>query len=398
MSTLIGSLIDAIVQNPDSCGLHPLIGKSDRKRHGGLLLEQLIKSHRFHLSSRTTEVSSRLGFEANDKNMLVSLARPPFNNMWLEWDLKSQFDGMSLVTADDAPERIGMLITQLPTGPYQLTTVTHLHDRYGHQVFVSPVSIVFDPNNELDRTPWKRDRELIATCLQLSGTVNLERMELDHISNIMDGCLVGGATTMNGSPIPINDITNIANAFIRHATHVITPIYGKQYFPDNQDSTAVMKRKTVKMIIAENVLEGAGALRFVIGALALINSKEYVTRQTVKPTNKNRPPESLKENKRSPVYDFVDFIAPHKVYIRDIIESQTTDHEPKHVRPLHEVMGHFAHSRTVGDIDCQHQYEKRGENSWVCLQCTKKRWFRKEHTRGDPEVGVVKSKARIVKM
>jgi hypothetical protein len=150
-------------------------------------------------------------------------------------------------------------------------------------------------------------------------------------------------------------------------------------------------------IFYERIVESSGFARFLIGALAILNTSEYVHRTTIRPTDKKPAPEVLNKRK-SPVYEFVDMVVPHKIVIRDVIESQTEEHEHGPKKALHEVVAHFAHSRKIGRDDCEHDYEKTAPNRWICLNCGKKRWYRKEHLRGDPALGVVEHKSRIVLM
>lgn len=387
MSTLIGKMIDVLAKNRTANGL-VFADTQTRKQLGTRSLNALLDSHRFHLSSKTAATAARLGFEADDKNMLMSLARAPFDLTWLEWNLKDQFKGVAVQPAADAPDRVGVLVRRMGDDLYMITSVLPLPEF--SEVIVSPVSIVFSTGDELDRDKWSFDRGLLATVLESCTIVNGKPPSFEGAMNIMDACLLGGMQEAQKG----NDISEAQRILCLHATYMLTPVFHKPYLDTMlSKELPVELRRDIKRVLSERISESSGLLRFVVGALALINSKEYIEVQTVKPTDK-RVPESYGA-KRSPVYDFVEFTAPHKVFVRNIIESHT--HESKHLRPQHEVIGHFAHSRATGDNNCEHSYEKRGENSWVCLSCGKKRWYRRDHKRGDPNVGIVNSRNRLVR-
>jgi hypothetical protein len=390
MSTLIGELLN-ILSNKPAAYLPGVLTGSDTKRQGVMIRDQLLEARRFHLSSSFSETASQLGFESDRANTLMGLARAPFDSTWLEWNLADQFAGIGLSKSQDSPDRVGVLVRKFAPSQYLITSVMPVKmgsHRNSYILVVSPVSILYDTDESLDRDKWAHDRDIINQCVRESDAVRLSNLGDDQTKNLTDGCLVGGGVTVKTA---LADQTT----FISHASHIMTPLFSKPYLEQlNNPQTPARVRSGIAEVIAERVLEASGLLRFVTSALALMNSREYVHVQTIKPTDK-KPPQTIKSNLRSPVYDFVDFIAKHEVVVRDVLVSQT--HESKHVRPLHEVVGHFAQSHKVGDDACSHQYEKRGPNSWVCLLCTKKRWYRREHVRGDPSVGTVSNKDRLVK-
>jgi hypothetical protein len=390
MSTLIGELLNILSRKPEAY-LPGILTGPDTKHQGAMIRDQLLGARRFHLSSSFSEAASKLGFEADKANTLLSLARAPFDLIWLEWNLADQFAGVGLIKSHDSPDRVGVLVKKFAPSQYLITSVMPVKlgsNRNSHILVVSPVSILYDTDQPLNRDKWAHDRDIINKCVRESDVIRLSDFDSEQIKNLTDGCLVGGGVTVKTA---LADQTT----FISHASHILTPSFSNLYLERLSDpKTSIRVSRGMAEVIAERVLEASGLLRFVTSALALMNSREYVHVQTIKPTDK-KPPQTIKSNLRSPVYDFVDFIAKHEVVVRDVLVSQT--HESKHVRPMHEVIGHFAQSHRVGDDSCEHQYEKRGPNSWVCLLCTKKRWYRREHVRGDSSVGTVSNKDRLVK-
>jgi hypothetical protein len=402
MSTLIAEMLESIGKNPSKIPISARSG--DRKKYAAKLSGLLMQAHRYHLSSKAANNASTLGFSVDDIGKVMSLSRPPHSKIWIEWNLADQFEPLGIQTAIDAPKRVGGLV-QITKDQQLMFTSVMLHEELGP--FVSPVSILFDPDKPLDKKEeiLAASRKFLATCLQphiklasddTSRTVDGETPTLEACHNIMDSCLVGGALVGN-------QIVDENFAMVAHASYVFTPEWSDPFFHPAAEAVLEGGRSKAALmqltdIFYERIVESSGFARFLIGALALMNTNEYVRTTTIKPTDKKPAPEVLNKRK-SPVYEFVDLILPHKVVIREVIESQTTDeeHEVRH-RAQHEVIAHYAHSRKIGRDDCNHNYEVTGPNRWVCLNCGKKRWHRKEHKRGDPALGIVEHKNRIVLM
>jgi hypothetical protein len=133
----------------------------------------------------------------------------------------------------------------------------------------------------------------------------------------------------------------------------------------------------------------------VLGALALLNTKEYVERETIKP-GKKRPGE-LVTPKQQPQYEFVTTKAPHVVILQHI-EGRTGDREKRNSPKNHEVEGTWVNYHRTGKNDCEHVFAKADAEGLrkICVLCSRKKSWRIPHRRGNPELGVMPSKARIV--
>lgn len=399
MSTLIGEMIESLGKNPANVAVPS--STASRKKYGQKLSELLLQSHRYHLSSRTASNASSLGFSVEDIGQVMSLARPPFTHTWFEWNLADQFEPLGIATAPDAPKRVGGLVTAFSKEYPNMLLFTSIMNHDSQGPFVSPVSILFDPDDPLDKEDIKGNREFLAQCLQphirlasddKSRTIDGETPTIEACLQILDSCLVGGALVGN-------QMIDETFEMVKHASYVITPQWGHLLMDPFVQSANRDNIERLADIFYERIIESSGFARFMIGALALLNTTEYVKRTTIKPTDKKPPPEALNK-RRSPVYDFVEITAPHQIIIREVIQSQTEDEpfEPHHGKKmaLHEVGAHYAHSRKIGRDDCSHNYEKTGPNRWICLNCGKKRWRRGEYLRGNPELGVIEHKNRIV--
>ena len=65
----------------------------------------------------------------------------------------------------------------------------------------------------------------------------------------------------------------------------------------------------------------------------------------------------------------------------------------------HLVRGHFcqnADARNGSRRGCEHQWEQDDDKHWHCVTCEGKRWWRKDHSRGDSFIGVVDKQYAIV--
>ncbi|MGI4942060.1 MAG: hypothetical protein ACRYHQ_16115, partial [Janthinobacterium lividum] len=64
-------------------------------------------------------------------------------------------------------------------------------------------------------------------------------------------------------------------------------------------------------------------------------------------------------------------------------------------RPLHDVTGHWKHSRKHGDPRCEHAYVRETPSRERCVTCRAARWWVRDFQRGDEAVGVV-ARQRVV--
>jgi hypothetical protein len=150
----------------------------------------------------------------------------------------------------------------------------------------------------------------------------------------------------------------------------------------------------MKDLVAEHIAEHSGSMRFVLGALAVLNNKEYVVRSPVKPGHK-RPGELIKP-KLQPSYEFVSMNTPHIVFIRQIQGQHEI--EQRRQRQRHEVTGTWVNYHKTGKPDCEHEFanlDDTGDRK-ICLLCGHKKSWRVEHQRGNIELGFKKRAARVV--
>lgn len=67
-------------------------------------------------------------------------------------------------------------------------------------------------------------------------------------------------------------------------------------------------------------------------------------------------------------------------------------------RRLHDVRGHLCHNKMARTSGCQHpDWEEYEPLKWRCPQCKGLRWWRREHSRGHAEKGVVASSYSVTR-
>lgn len=67
-------------------------------------------------------------------------------------------------------------------------------------------------------------------------------------------------------------------------------------------------------------------------------------------------------------------------------------------RRLHDVRGHLCHNKVAKSSDCQHpDWEEYEPLHWRCPRCKGLRWWRKAHSRGHEEKGMVESRYSVTR-
>ncbi|MBK1667585.1 hypothetical protein CKO28_06005 [Rhodovibrio sodomensis] len=74
--------------------------------------------------------------------------------------------------------------------------------------------------------------------------------------------------------------------------------------------------------------------------------------------------------------------------IEAVISEAASRSERADRKRQHECRGHWCESRRGRD-DCDHNWEREAVQRWRCLACGRRRWWRRAHQRGSPELGRV---------
>lgn len=409
MSTLIGQCL-SLLKNPGAGGYPFMYGPRGTKhatpiKLGTRLRDSLLGSKRYHLSSATTAAAAMYAFNVEHPvEDLLHKARPPFDQVWLEWPVAAQHSGVGLEAAADAPELTGVMMYKDQNHPdrYWITTVAPLIEGSVKEVFASPVSIVFDVANPIVEGEYEEDRIFLRHCLndlpmvitsrnKNSGDMETKTIDAYAAEQIFHATLLGGGETI------WDETSGTENLFelTKYARWALTPCYGKHFQAEmlalSSDKDAF---KSLGVAVSKAMTETSGMFRFCVSATAMLHNKKYVTTLDMR-ANTPRPNETDVRNTvkhLSPNYQFVEMQVPHTVFIRDV---QGTNFETRE-RCRHEVAGHYCESHRVGDPNCHHVFTAQSNTREVCLLCGSKRWWRKSHERGNSVVGVKERASRLV--
>lgn len=147
----------------------------------------------------------------------------------------------------------------------------------------------------------------------------------------------------------------------------------------------------------------SGELRLLVAALILLNrSSQLSYRRDIE----------VKPARRISGHN-VEVFHPHKVIRFSLnpipeVRRLTASAEFLHKRAEHDVKGHLcynersrtaacAHGRDVGDRNLDWWEEIIPNQQWRCTQCKGLRWWRRDHKRGDPQVGTITSEYEVVR-
>lgn len=409
MSTLIGQCL-SLLKNPGAGGYPFMYGPRGSKhatpvKLGTRLRDSLLGTKRYHLSTATTAAAAMYAFNVEHPvEELLHMSRPPFDQLWLEWPVAAQHSGVGLEAAADAPELTGVMLykdQKLPNR-YWITTVSPLIEGPIKEVFVSPVSIVFDVAAPIVDGEYEEDRIFLRHCLNNlpmvitsrnkdDGHMETKTIDTQAAEQILMATLLGGGETI------WDETTGSAKLFelTKYARWALTPHFGK-HFQSEMLALAADKDafKSLGVAVSKAITETSGMFRFCISATALLQRKQYVKSVDMRP-NAPRPDEADVRNTvkhLSPNYQFVEMQVPHTVFIREI---QGGDFEARQ-RCRHEVAGHYCESHRVGDPNCHHVFTAQSNTREVCLLCGSKRWWRKSHERGNSAFGVKERASRLV--
>ena len=410
VSTQIGSMVALLTAEPANGGAINAVGHETRAeakavahRSGVHLRDLLLSARRYHLGTDVTTTAALYGFNVQDpiKNMLNG-ARVPFDSVWIEWPVAAQLMAVGVDPAPDVPRFAGVLIRRV-RGHASRFMISHVHYSEDQgMVDMGPLSILVDTETPIDKSAFAECHALIYECLKgrVAFAVPEQPADLDiratmedtqlipvefDVQKVLNSTLIGG--TLGG-----NLTGSGLSQLFPYATYCFTPGFYENIVKHVKDPESKW-HSAMKDVMTEHIAEHSGSMRFVLGALAVLNDKQYVTRTPVKPGQK-RPGELIKP-KLQPSYEFVSMNAPHVVFIRQL-QGQHGHSGRQHMR--HEVTGTWVNYHKTGKADCDHEFanlDDTGDRK-ICLLCGRKKSWRAEHERGNIELGFKKRAARVV--
>jgi hypothetical protein len=431
-STLVGRLSDQLSKGANFGGMYTLASSNPKKVNDLLnrsLLDKIMSAQRYHLSTDVTTVASTYGFNVDDvQEKYLRIARPPFDTIWLEWPLWAQLEAVGVEPSGDVPKFVGVLITKdkqhkfryiVTTVGYELNSLITKSDyeklrgfTWISDVLMMPISWVYDTEKPIDPMEFKEDTDFFKNSIENFTNGTESGKEIDDFSfseDLLAHTIIGGSpnvicytddekiTVVTPGAAVDEHTSQRLGVIMDHIDVCFTPGFGNAFKNSYEKATKEQPRlaKLFNGMMLCHVNETAGIMRFVLGALALMNTAEYVTKTVVKP-GEQRQGEPTKPS-RQPRYEYVTMAVPHVVVIKNIQGAQHSERHRETMR--HAVSGHWKefHKRT-GRSDCSHTFvnlDDAGDRK-ICLLCGRRKTWTPDFERGNAELGYKQRPARIV--
>ena len=405
MDTLFGQIIEAL-KTPETGGDLFCAGqkKEDQKmfarKLGIKMRNEILLAKRYHLGSEITKAATLLSYNVDDQvKDIVEKARVPFESIWIEFPTKDKLHVFGLEIDENTPKFSGVLLKRINNSATHFTitpvSTSVFKEHKGYFVDWCPISVEVNVEHKIDDDYRSKQMQLFKPSILklIEGKAVLKDIEEDEfVNSLMKATLLGGKTELTN----MDDLSNVV-VLADYATHRLTPYYGSIYYESiniNDIKTEYSNGINQPLFEALGKIpnQQSGLFRFVISVLAILNDKEYIKVESIKP-GKSRPGENNKP-KLQPVYDFVTMTAPHNVFI---MEKQKLS-EVKRECMRHEVTGTWVNYHRTGKDDCEHSFANLdiSGNKKICMLCGRKKTWRREHERGNIELGFKKRQARLV--
>lgn len=135
---------------------------------------------------------------------------------------------------------------------------------------------------------------------------------------------------------------------------------------------------------SEFMTMSASDLRNAITLLLLINRPNNFT--VVRERDKYRGLANAKQFRTFMAHTVVTIKLAADPVVRNTGPAMIREHS-RHRR--HEVRGHFAHNAAGRSSACVHNWIEYEPNRWECTKCIGRRWWKRDHMRGDASLGFV---------
>lgn len=298
------------------------------------LADHLLSVKRFTLEDGT---AAYIGKALREQPRLVAdgidFAIPPFERMWVEFNFPPFFEAITGTRWDHTKgdRRLGFLLL-------------------GKAVYVGsegPRVCGFSPMRYRLDQPWT-----LAEELAMAERFGISRMQLDEF--------FWGSTGMR-----LRDQHNMNALRILRAHHSFDLLPTK---------THLTREQWQRFLFGAN-----GDLRTIIASLIFLNRTTSMQARREVPMQSgfvNRHPARLH------AHTVIGLEIDPLPRLRAICAGEGV------WRRLHDVRGHFCHDRTTREAHgCDHDWSEVDEMLWKCQRCMGKRWWRKEHRRGNIEKG-----------
>lgn len=352
--------------------------------------QKLLTARRFTLSDDLVHVAAAFSVSpANVLRRVLSKCRTPFDKIWIEFNERVRMQalqdyGYAQVTSKSA-YRLGFLVERVVEREqstktlYKAAVVSLLADKdktyevddvgLDGKISIFPLGFKYDlEHTEIE--PWMTVDDYYA-----NNYVRNSEKEWPIENYTMSMALSPHYCHMNVN-MGLSDELKALDAHVRYC--LIGPaVLSFKWFTEREPTD-------YKFATGIN-----GDWRILIAILAIINSYEIRHESVVRASNKK-----LIKGRSMPYMDYstIQLTVPRKKIIRHFLDA---DYRGLGLpRRLHPVMGHWAYSHLHGSDDCEHHWvlpppkdEKEESHVYHCLKCDKRRWWRREHMRGDAGIG-----------
>jgi len=389
----LADIINAACADPTRLilGLHPQ-DRDGRRVLGNRVRMAMRTARRFYIDDEVTRAATRLGVQhPNILCQMLARARTPFDSIWLEWAVAPQVEEAGMPVAEDAPERTGVLIERLDENEPIYRMIQLGNSIKPNEVIVGPLAIMYhlvSPIMDIRSIP---DQKLIADTTKLPE---------EYINITTVGSAYQNQAEDDADDLEIEQRRYYCDLLASHAAHILNPLtasYIHRVLDGKHDKEGnnltvhgvrVTHREAMQITMQDSIKEHSGAWRFVMSLLALMNTQDYVERETFRA--------GRSQIVSGHVVPYLEHITVKLKLPRRIVEErmvrELVDAIP---RRRHEVMGHWKQSRKRGDPHCNHPYIDVTPRRQRCPLCSHSRWWVNEHMRGTAELGFV-VKDRVV--
>lgn len=369
----------------------------DRRWMARKLKELLARSRRYVLDPDATFAAAKLG--VTHPELLLSMlkrARTPYGLIWIEYPLMPALEGANSVLPDsetENPERVGFFIEQIDPDRqvYRMQGASVLDDS-GIAIF-HPFSILYDLEDREDElVPMAETQEICRATGNSRLTLRMNLLGAGFVGSSPWGNVTGRGVDPEADEALRKHRDAVCAQVSRHAAYMFSPFDRGATRDLLQDRHPAELQAAGQMILSEYLQQHAGEWRLALSILALMNARDYI--------QVDRPAGSwgsrLVRGKTVPFlsHNTVRITLPREVAVRKLIRS--VGHGlPKR---RHEVGGYYANSHKHGDPTCvrlpiigceKATYAAETPNLEVCLICGHRRWWVKDHERGDASLGFV---------
>ena len=330
-------------------------------------VSRLDRAHRFVLDASFTQYAA--GASKAPPSVLeqaFAFARMPFRTVWIEWDEIVRHQALSGLDAskfaEDIAPRVGVLGESLANGTVVFEAFTEVGDRTS-MMMVAPV-INFDgqpPRGEgIAFLANEKDDDYTAKCL--IGVGYLMEIEKRHGKAERDlGLSIARRMSDVAFGNPLGDL--ISRSLKGNASDL-----GLSDFADRLAQTSIR--------------EINGDMRWLMTVLSLMAMSRVDFRAEDTSSDARRGSTRY-------YHEYEHRVVTLERPMAKAFEALVTGHRTGARRRWHSVMGHWCYSKKVGDPRCDHDYEREPSGSFRCAKCGHKKWWRRDHPRGDRKIGIV---------